>query len=410
MPDRWLILADDLTGATDAGAAFARRGLRTEVLWGNSTSSGGSVIAYDVASRGLSAIDAAARNGAAARRLLSPDRMLFKKIDSTLRGQPAREIASLHATLRALSRPTRGIFAPANPAMRRTTREGRVYLDGKPLEFSEVWQREHSYPDANLVAILADAGIAARHVPLPVVRGDPAALRARLTVDADVMVCDAETDADLDGIVAAGFDAAGFFIGTAGLAAALAKRYPAANPERRAALRPGGGMLVVVGSMAAASRAAADQHATNLQVRRMSWSREVLLSPARAMECTQAGAQVAAWLARGEDVLVEISQEAGAGPGPDPRVSRRLAECLGPAMHEVSGLIVTGGETATVLLEQWYVDGITLADEIEPGIALGEIRVHDRRIPVITKPGAFGDAGCLVRSLEQLRKERGSQR
>ena len=34
MPDRWLIVADDLTGAADSGVAFAQRGLVTEVSWG----------------------------------------------------------------------------------------------------------------------------------------------------------------------------------------------------------------------------------------------------------------------------------------------------------------------------------------------------------------------------------------
>jgi uncharacterized protein YgbK (DUF1537 family) len=30
---RWLILADDLTGAADAGVAFARRGWAADVAW-----------------------------------------------------------------------------------------------------------------------------------------------------------------------------------------------------------------------------------------------------------------------------------------------------------------------------------------------------------------------------------------
>ena len=31
------------------------------------------------------------------------------------------------------------------------------------------------------------------------------------------------------------------------------------------------------------------------------------------------------------------------------------------------------------------------------------IPLQETQIPVIIKPGAFGDAGCLVRSLERLR-------
>lgn len=404
MPDRWLILADDLTGATDAGAAFARRGQSTEVLWGCATASQESaVIAYDVASRGLSATEAASRHQHAVRNLLTPGRSLFKKIDSTLRGQPAAEIAALHAALCNLSRPARGIFAPANPAMRRTTLDGRVLVDGNPLERTEIWQREHSYPSADLVAILGDAGIAAKRAPLASVRGDARTLRATLDVEADVVVCDAETDEDLARIAAAAADGAGFFIGTAGLAAALAGQLPPRRPQIPATTRTASGVLIVVGSMASASRLAARQLATLPGMRCLGWSPDLLMNPARAGERTQAVERVVALLAAGQDVLVEISQDPGANPSPDARLSRRLGECLRPAMEKVSGLIVTGGETATSLLEQWYVGGILLVDEIEPGIALGVMKVHDTRIPVITKPGAFGDAGCLVRSLERLK-------
>ena len=117
MQDRWLILADDLTGATDSGAQFASRGIDTLVSWGDSKSAGETpVVAWDLATRQLEPAAAAAKHEAAVRRLLAPGRRLYKKIDSTLRGQPAAEIAALHATLRELSRPAQGIFAPANPA------------------------------------------------------------------------------------------------------------------------------------------------------------------------------------------------------------------------------------------------------------------------------------------------------
>ena len=38
-----------------------------------------------------------------------------------------------------------GIFAPANPAMGRSTRGGRVFVRDQPLEQTETWRREHTY-------------------------------------------------------------------------------------------------------------------------------------------------------------------------------------------------------------------------------------------------------------------------
>jgi len=146
--ERWLILADDLSGAADAGAPFARRGLRAEVRWVGSSPAASvddlDVISFDTDSRRLDAAAAAACQHKAAQRLLAPGMGLFKKIDSTLRGQPGAEIAALHAVLSGRTQPvsrTRIILAPANPAMGRTTRDGRVYVHGRPLEDTETWHR-----------------------------------------------------------------------------------------------------------------------------------------------------------------------------------------------------------------------------------------------------------------------------
>ncbi len=115
MSERWLILADDLTGAADSGVAFAKRGLSAEVVWGEHAREQGevAVLAYDTDSRRLNAAAAFARQREAARRFLTPGVPLYKKIDSTLRGQPAAEIAGICATLRESGRPPCGIFAPA---------------------------------------------------------------------------------------------------------------------------------------------------------------------------------------------------------------------------------------------------------------------------------------------------------
>jgi uncharacterized protein YgbK (DUF1537 family) len=42
MAGRWLILADDLTGAADCAIAFGRRGLAAAVTWGEIASCRGS--------------------------------------------------------------------------------------------------------------------------------------------------------------------------------------------------------------------------------------------------------------------------------------------------------------------------------------------------------------------------------
>ena len=105
MTDRWLILADDLTGAADCAIAFGRRGQAAAVTWGEVSDASDHqlpVMAYDAASRGMSAADAAQRHADILARLCEPGRTLFKKIDSTLRVAPAQR---RDAVTRALPTP-----------------------------------------------------------------------------------------------------------------------------------------------------------------------------------------------------------------------------------------------------------------------------------------------------------------
>jgi len=90
----WLIIADDLTGAADCAVAFAKRGLDAAVLWGHGEDSGASVLSVDADSRHLPAAEAAARQLTAQAAHWRPGVRLYKKIDSTLRGQPAAELAA----------------------------------------------------------------------------------------------------------------------------------------------------------------------------------------------------------------------------------------------------------------------------------------------------------------------------
>jgi 4-hydroxythreonine-4-phosphate dehydrogenase len=407
---RWLILADDLTGAADCAIAFGRRGLDAAVTWGEATGVADrdlAVLAYDADSRGLSGDAAAARHAALLARWFGPDRFLFKKIDSTLRGQPAAETAATLAVLAARAGSAFGICAPAFPATGRTTLGGRVRVDGRPLEAAEVWRRDHTYASADLGAVLASAGIRSETVPLAAVRGPnlAAALARIAAAEPAVAVCDAETEADLDRIAAAGLSIAPapFFIGSAGLAHALAAlpAAPAIQPPSHAPSRFGS--LIVVGSLAAASRAAARRLAGCDGVTHLPVDPGTLLAdgPDRAAFADR----VAAILEAGGDALVEITTAGEPDMTLGPRLARGLAEALDPVAHRIGAVAATGGETAAALLARFGVDGIRLVDEIEPGVSLG-LTLGRLAVPVATKAGAFGDADSLIRIRERLRAAR----
>ena len=429
MAERWLILADDLTGAADCAIAFGRRGRAAAVTWGTATGCGSAdlpVLSYDADSRGLSAAAAAQRHAQCLRRLHDPDRILFKKIDSTLRGQPAAETAAALRHLKGRAEAgfagtVFGICAPAFPATGRTTVGGRVQVDGRPLEEAEVWARDHSYANADLAFVLGTAGIRTMAVPLVTVRGPGfASALGQVAATGDVVaVCDAETQADLDRIAAAGLRiaaeglriaAAGpsgglapFFVGSAGLAHALAavEARPALAPLRIASRR--GGSLIVVGSLATTSRAATRKLAALDGVVHLPVSSETLLGDPG--ELAAAVARVAIAIAAGHDVLVEIAMAGVPDMALGPRLVHALADALAPLGAAIGAFAATGGETASALLSRFGVDGIRLVDEIEPGVSLG-LTLGRLAIPVATKAGAFGDADSLIRIRERLRAVR----
>jgi uncharacterized protein YgbK (DUF1537 family) len=88
-----------------------------------------------------------------------------------------------------------------------------------------------------------------------------------------------------------------------------------------------------------------------------------------------------------------------------PELVTSLAETLEIAVPVIGAFAATGGETAAALLSRFGVDGIRLAEEIEPGVALG-LTIGSLSVPVCTKAGAFGDEYSLIGINERLRAVR----
>ncbi len=415
MASGWLILADDLTGAADCAIAFGRRGRAAVVTWGEIGDASDRqlpVLAYDAASRALATEAAAGRHADVLERLSEPGRLLFKKIDSTLRGQPAAETAAALAHLKSRSGSAFGVFAPAFPATGRTTVGGRVLVKGRAIEEAEVWQRDHTYPNADLVDVLASAGIRGEKVPLATVRGgDLRATFSRLARKGDVIaVCDAETDHDLHLIAEASLpmssataSSATFFIGSAGLAHALAGLDAGDAPEPLRITTRASGTLIVVGSLAGASRSAARELEATGTVRHFPVAPETLLDGSTGQGSL--AADVTKRLSGGGDALIEIMMDDAPDMSLGPRLSLALADALQSVAPGIGAFAATGGETAAMLLSRFGVNGIRLADEIEPGVSLG-LTLGKLSVPIATKAGAFGDKLSLIRISERLRAVR----
>ncbi len=348
------LIADDLTGACDAAVHFAMRGRRTLVaVTPGAGVAEATVAAISTDSRDLEA--AAARNAIANSAARLTDRspaILFKKIDSTVRGHAAVEI---EAALVAFGCDA-AVVCPAFPQMNRIVEAGSLLVAGDP-----------NFARIDMVAQFRSPGAECVHT-------GPAGAAAAIAAGARVVTLNAVCDDDLDRIAAAGLalDRRVLWAGSAGLAAALARTLPvAARPFPRP--EPKGPVLFCIGS---------DHPVTVAQQTTLVCQRGVVL-----LRSGISGADIEAALGRGQHVMLRIPRGVS------------FARWLTVLVASVPGcaLLLSGGYTASQLCRAAGVQWIDLFDEIIPGVPRGVIRGGDLDgVSVATKSGGFGGADALI--------------
>ncbi|MBS1856825.1 MAG: hypothetical protein JST11_15765 [Acidobacteria bacterium] len=338
---------------------FAARGLRAAVPLAGGAAVKADVVAVSTESRGMGAAEIGVAIRAAARIPVGRPRMLFKKIDSTLRGQAGVEIA---VALEALGCAA-AIVCPAFPGLKRVVRDGWLSVTGA-ADFAAI----------DIVAYLRGQGLEAS------VRSAPAELAAAVVEGARAIVLDAASDADLDEIAAAGLALGGrvLWAGSGGLAAALARTLPGDAARPRGDVAAGGGVLLALGS---------DHRVTLRQQAELLRARAVDLLDAETADprCVRAA------LGDGRHVVLRV---------PYGRVSAgRLLECVGGA--PAGALVLSGGDTASLFCGALGVERIELIGEVVPGVPCGALRGGGfDRMRAATKSGGFGEPDALIQVVD----------
>jgi 4-hydroxythreonine-4-phosphate dehydrogenase len=384
-----LILADDLSGATEVAAVIAPPGsARAEIVLTPAVPGPAApVAAIDLDSRQLAPAAAADAMRAALRLPVARSATLvFAKVDSLLRGNLAATVAAV----RESGRPT--VLATALPAQHRSVRDGVLHLAGEPLHHTTAWAAEGAAPPRSVAAALAPVPVAV--VPLTVIRGPAlAAALAELLAGGAVPACDAETDRDLDAIVAAARTIPGVRLaGAGGLAAALGRalRLP---PDGAESGERADAVLTVVGTAAPVARE---------QVRRLAaaGATRVRVPVTGLLE----GRVDLGDLGAGSTVLT-LESSADPVPADAPRIARSLATAVAGAVRSSPlrvDLVLTGGETARRILDALGIVQLTPTEVVHHGAVA--CRADDGRT-VVTRPGSFGGPDSLVRIVQALLPE-----
>jgi uncharacterized protein YgbK (DUF1537 family) len=363
-------LADDLSGALDAGAAFHAAGRRVRLVeatddWRPGTE--GELVGVNTESRNLPPDAAAARVAATlAHAAAHGARLVFKKIDSTLRGPVAAELAAVRRQLPG----HRILFCPANPAAGRTVEHGQLLVRGVPVLATEF----------------------ARDPAAPVREGD---LRRIAGAEAGLLFPDARDDGDLERAVAAVAVPPGpwLAVGSGALAGPVARRLGSPAGMMRPERHPAPGAVLFLGGSA---------HPLNrTQAERLAAARSLAVLRA---DPTNPGSALAAGAAQLRTTCGAVVLAPDARGQPE-RI-REVIAAIGAALvrdHGVRRVFVTGGETARALAARLGLRELVVAGNVEPGLVLATAATPATG-PLLfaVKPGGFGDADTWLRAAAAL--------
>jgi len=416
---RLLILADDLSGAADCGVACANAGLNTIVgLRDISGSSTEEALSIDADTRRLDAGTAAARMEHLVHTYAAePEILLFRKIDSTLRGHLGLELSAVLRARRASVRHAIAVMAPAFPAFGRTTVNGLQHLYGLPLHRTEVWRHQQMSGKAHIPAMLQAAGLTTAQVSLTAVRSSSIKLHRAFTAareTAAVLICDAETDADLVSIAeaTAALGPEAIWVGSAGLAHCLPSAAGLAHPGREdlaPQLPIAGPILFVIGSMSRISRQQVAMLATSSGVRVITIPPEILLSGPESSAWHTLESEALHAIQQGQDVILAPGSEPEVEISRRPLLSYALSRICASLPNRIGALVASGGETARMVLDAWDIRALRLLGELETGVPVSVVASEGicQGLTVVTKAGEFGTTETLLHCRELLHNRRG---
>ncbi|MBS7623467.1 four-carbon acid sugar kinase family protein [Candidatus Bathyarchaeota archaeon] len=416
------VIADDLTGANDTGVQFSKQGLRTIVLTRGrdleDVSDQVDVLVIDTESRSLPAAAAYERAREAASRLVEAKiPIVYKKIDSTLKGNIGAE---LDGVMDGAGYET-AIVAPAFPANKRVTVGGYQLVNMIPLGRTEAARdpvtpvRESHVP--TLIASQSKRRI--EHIGLAAVM-DLSTLknemREYIRKGGGVIVVDSVTQNDLRRVAHAA-SSLGIHVLTCG-PAGLAEELPEAfglilgrpvvvvsgsvsevTMRQIAAAESSGSIVVTLDAskILDGDRVGEVRRIVEVAKRHISEGCDVIVSSARSKEA------VSEDLKRGESrgmSSIQVSEVIGSVLG---EIACELAES-----QKIAGLILTGGTTAIQALQSMGMLGTEVDDEVCPGIPSAVIiGGRNAGLRIVTKAGGFGEDDAIMKSIRYLKMRGG---
>lgn len=403
MSKKYLIIADDFTGSNDTGVQMRKRGIEVDViLFPEESAPTDRSMVLDTESRNMPAEESTAKVLPKVQSVFANASydLVYKKIDSTLRGNITSEIQAIQSVYQA----DKIVFAPAFPRIGRTTENAVHQLNGIPLMQTEV-ARDPAKPieTDNLIDLLMPLG-EVRHHRLPSIRNGDTSLEGAI-----LHTFDATTDNDLHLIASAVLkeNKRVLWVGSAGLADAIFDHIYTMKPT-----------LAVVASISETSLGQMEyaqsqgieivqvgihdmlqDEGSELIIERLVHTieegRDVILTATKTRQDYEDTIRIAKDTYHIESLTV-------------PKIAQRYLSSIVKAVLErtrVSGMFLTGGDTSIATMQALGASGCRIQREVLTAIVLSTITggPYDG-MPIITKAGAFGKKEDLFYCMDKIKE------
>ncbi|WP_378955902.1 four-carbon acid sugar kinase family protein [Pelosinus sp. sgz500959] len=418
-----LVIADDLTGANDTGVQFSKFGLQTIVLLGSERAEAlvnhADILVLDTDSRAEASFVAAKRVTKACKIVEQLDiPHLYKKIDSTLRGNIKAEISAACTAFK----PMITVIAPAFPNTCRVTIGGHQLLEGMPISMTEIAHDPKTpVTESWIPHLLSREDGKVGIIPLEKVMGGSSVIYEEIIkhvkLGEDWLVFDAVTEENLRDIAqaAAQFERV-LWVGSAGLAQQLSTVLEwGKNEEKKSPLLSNHHLrLVVAGSVSAVTQ---KQIKTYIEKKSVPYilldSVAAVLMPDQEIERIILAARkflqekdLVIYCSNDKEVVEEVIAAGKSIHIDSTEVGIRIAMVLGQVVAQLgkeglAGLFLTGGETAVSSCRTLQATGIEILQEVVSGIPVGKLiggPLHG--LNVITKAGAFGNEYAIIEAMK----------
>ena len=423
------VIADDLTGANDTGVQFAKKGYNTKLLIFNKQST---IIIPD--NLDVFVIDTETREleSKTARKILksilekiniNKKDIVYKKVDSTLRGNISDEIEEIMNILKK----DICIFSPSFPSHKRITIGGYLVVDQKPLGLSEYSSNNLKQEENSFIPFLLkkQTNFSVGQIDLKDVAKGQKTILSKINElyqkGNKIIVIDSTNEEHLKDIFASSLnlDRSVLFSGSAG----LANHFPNINNKNedlKMKIENNKGPVIVV----AGSRNSITEDQVNylknksifcelkIDLEQIFSNKDRILDD-YATKCIQA-------IKDNRDLVIHTNitynEEKSINEklmlkyhlsfrGLEIKIKTFLGELTSKIIKNsnIRNLILTGGDVALGVCKELNIRNLNILAELLPGIPLTIANYKDYKLNVITKAGGFGKEDALYNLINKLK-------